>query len=96
MEFADLFLLGNIGEIGLETFKIVELGGGQKVQEVEQFLQVVLQGGTRQQHFVVDGVAGQEPEELRRRIFQTMSFVHDEDFPSDRSETGRVNRDQFV
>lgn len=37
----------------------------QEVEEVEQLLQVVLEGGPRQQQLVVDLVAIQDPKELR-------------------------------
>lgn len=37
----------------------------QEVEEMEQLLQVVLQGRPRQQQLVIDLVAVQDPEELR-------------------------------
>ena len=38
--------------------------GGEEVQEVEEFLQVVLQRGSRQQQLVLQGVVVEDPEEL--------------------------------
>lgn len=38
---------------------------GQEVQQMEQLLQVVLQGGPRQQQLVINLVAVQDPKELR-------------------------------
>lgn len=64
VQLFDLLLLGDFGELRLEGDEVVELVRTEEVQQMEQFLQVVLQRRTRQQQLVPQLVGGQHLEEL--------------------------------
>lgn len=55
----------------------------EEVEEVEQFLKVVLEGSSRQQQLVLDVVATQEPEELIEEVWSQWSATptHNEPRP---------------
>ena len=96
VQHAHLFLLGNVLEGALELGQIVELAGREEVEEVEQLLQIVLQRGTSQQHFVVERVGGQDLEELGLVVFQSVGLVHHEHLPLNGVEAGGIDGDDLV
>jgi len=96
VQLAHLLLLGNVLEGGLEAGQVVELARREKVEEVEELLQVVLQRRARQQHLVVERVVGEDPEELGLVVFEPMGLVHHQNLPLDRAEAGGVDRDELV
>lgn len=67
VQLLHLILLGDVGELVLEHRQVVELLLVEEVEQMEQFLEVVLQRGAGQEEFVRDVVASQHFKELRNK-----------------------------
>jgi len=65
-----LFLFRNIGKFVLEGGQIVEFFRRQKVQQVEQFFEIILQRRSSQQKFIVYVVLGEKTEKLEEKNFK--------------------------
>lgn len=68
MQPLHLFFFGNVSKLILEDLQVIELLRGQEVKQMEQLFQVILQWSSSEQQFVLNGVVGEELEELEGTI----------------------------
>jgi hypothetical protein len=83
VEFFDLVVFGQVGEFREEALEVVEVLGSEKVEQVKELFEVVLERGAGQEDFVFDGVVDEDPKEFGLIRFEAMSFVDDKDLPVD-------------
>ena len=61
-----------------EPITHLEIVRRQKIKKMEQFLEVVLQRSSSEEEFVTDAVRGEDPEEFRLVVLQSMRLIDDQ------------------
>ena len=68
----------------------------EKVEQIEELLEILLKRSAREQRLVADEVLTESAKEEALVVLQAMRLVHHEDLPLDGAQRGRIDVDQLV